>query len=189
VREGLGSVSANWQHCLQFAWHYEKWAWTSYVKVALKRYLSTHPFYSVEEFLTFKMTHNMCKSFFVLFVVWTLYNMCILMSNSILNTYLSVVSSFCFCVVFILLLLYLYVLYLYPIVAVTNLWLHRMYICKYTSRVCVLCTAYSDNCRESEKLRPNGQFVLHHGQDCQRNFTFLSVFSLWVRILNIAEKR
>jgi hypothetical protein len=32
-------------------------------KVALKRYLSMYSFYSVEEFLTFKVTHNTCKSF------------------------------------------------------------------------------------------------------------------------------
>jgi hypothetical protein len=33
-------------------------------KVAFKKYLNTHSFYTVEEVVTLKMTHNMCKRFF-----------------------------------------------------------------------------------------------------------------------------
>jgi hypothetical protein len=43
-------------------------------KVILKMHLNTHFFYSVEEFLKYK--NDSCRSFhFLLFVVWTLYNM------------------------------------------------------------------------------------------------------------------
>jgi hypothetical protein len=76
-------------------------------KVALKRYLNTHSFYPVEEFLTFKMTHNVWKRFF--FSYCLLYGLCIIICiysvskflcylHSILKKYLSVVSSFCFVV-------------------------------------------------------------------------------------------
>jgi len=48
-------------------------------KVALKRYLNTHSFYSVEEFLTFRNNSLYMKNFSpYCFVVWTLHNMCIL---------------------------------------------------------------------------------------------------------------
>jgi hypothetical protein len=77
-------------------------------KVALKRYLNTHFFYSVEEFLTFKNDSISAKVLFVCFVVWTLQNMCILYVKlfifsvcyiySILKRYLSEASSYCVCV-------------------------------------------------------------------------------------------
>jgi hypothetical protein len=47
-------------------------------KVALERYLNTHAFYPVEEFLRLKRFIICVKVFFLLFVVWTLYNLCIL---------------------------------------------------------------------------------------------------------------
>jgi hypothetical protein len=78
-------------------------------KVALKRYLNTHSFYSVEESLTFKNYSQYVQKFFLLFVVWTLYNIFTLYVKhflcylySIFKKYLSVVSSFwlcCFCFV------------------------------------------------------------------------------------------
>jgi hypothetical protein len=72
----------------------------SQFKVALKRYLNTHSFYSVEEFLMLK---NESYVFFSLCtVVWTLYNMCVLYvklflcyHHNILKKYLSIVSLFC----------------------------------------------------------------------------------------------
>jgi hypothetical protein len=108
-------------------------------KVALKRYLNTHSFYPVEEFLTFKMTHGMCKSFFPP-VVWTLHNMRILyvkllcVCSQSFEKSISVISLFCLWMVFVLLLLHLSVCYvslwltLYPIVVITNLRIHGMYV-------------------------------------------------------------
>jgi hypothetical protein len=73
------------------------------VQLAWKKVLK-NSFQSVEECLTFK-NDWMCAFFFLLFVVWTLYSICILhvllflcYLHSILKTYLSVVSSFCFVV-------------------------------------------------------------------------------------------
>jgi hypothetical protein len=89
-------------------------------KVALKRYLST-PFTLLRNSLHLEMTHNMCKSLFpYYFVVWTLYNMCILYVilflcylYSSLKKYLSVVSSYSVSFLFCSICIYLYVMYLY----------------------------------------------------------------------------
>jgi hypothetical protein len=59
------------------------------------------------------MTHINDQNFFVLFVVWTLYNMCILYVKLIFVLSLQyfenviVFSSYCFCAAFVLLLLHL----------------------------------------------------------------------------------
>jgi hypothetical protein len=83
-------------------------------KVALKRCLNTHSFYSVKEFHMFKKLIICAEIFFLLFVLWTLYNIRIVYVKlflcylySILKNYLSVVLSYWFCVVFVLLLLHL----------------------------------------------------------------------------------
>jgi hypothetical protein len=79
-------------------------------KVALKRYLNTHSFYSVEEFLT--ITNDSCAEVFsLLFVVWTSYHLlilfvklcvCVCVCVLYLQYFEKVVSSYCVCVFFFL---------------------------------------------------------------------------------------
>jgi len=99
-----------------------------------------------------RMTHNMCKIFFISYCL--LFGPCIMcvyfMSiffldylHGILRKYLSVVSSYCVCVVFVLFFLHLSVCYVplclipHPIFAITNLRIHGMYVC-----VCVYVCMY-----------------------------------------------
>jgi hypothetical protein len=87
-------------------------------KVALKRYLNTHSFYSVEEFLTFRNNSLYMKNFSpYCFVVWTLHNVYTLYQTLFVILCCLVPGSFLFCSFCI----YLYVMYLYDLFHIPSL--------------------------------------------------------------------
>jgi hypothetical protein len=83
---------------------------TAQFKVTLKRYLNTHSFYSVKEFLTFiKDSQYLQKLFFpYCFVVCTLHNVyplclfCVILCCIVTVLFLCYIVFYCDCVVFVL---------------------------------------------------------------------------------------